>query len=67
MKQINLTSITIQEVLLTPTTISVLYQIKDDAGNVVFTKRAEFDEANVPIANLFAKVSAKVLKAEGLG
>ena len=72
-KQITLQSAEIREVILRPddtVPLTVLYQIKDDAGNVVFTKRVQVkredmhQQATTALTQLITRITERIISLE---
>lgn len=75
MKQINLTSIRVTETILRPDEeipLAVLYEILDDTGKVVVTKRVQVKKENLPaqattaITNLVDRITTRLTTLEGI-
>ena len=70
MKQILLKSAKILETTFTEKSISILYQILDDAGNVIINNRITINRTDLPTAGqnaidtLLQKLSDKVITKE---
>lgn len=73
-KQINLTTAEVKEVILQPNNgiITISYQVKDNLGNVIFTKSTSLKTTDLPTAgqtalnNLAQKLLDRIILQEGL-